>query len=461
MIKKFTLIALLISFLSTTVYSSDFKIAFLKDQALTDKWVTIKAFSGLEASDWLIIRGSGRIRIAYNTDETTPVWTEKAGTFDLSASNDGILVELTSAEIAGIKKNGIQLAKSGDAATITSIGYGSLTSGTELLTGDVTTDTGIGAFSCSVGDKLIATYILPTAEGSSVALVKNGGDWSALSGWPNYTWVNKSSTKTSFIIDITSDMQPELSTNGILLKTDGGKTKYTSLKLISANDLANTYILNTTQSTDDYISVANLPNTAIDVILNRNFAWGWNSICLPFDADVTAIDPSDATAYEFTAGSSTNITVTSITGTTMNAGVPYLVYVDKAGVTSATFSNVTVTETTPSSVGPFGSIALQGNYTAGFSMSGKFGVAYSETTSRWEIMRGGLDSKLPAFCAYFSTTMLSRGFGIETNDGTTGINTFEVNDIDEDGPIYNMMGQQIMAPRKGIYIKNGKKYIAK
>lgn len=223
---------------------------------------------------------------------------------------------------------------------------------------------------------------------------------------------------------------------------------------------ANTIVLE--PKLKSYIQLASIPSNAT-VKYNRTFSEGWNSICLPFDADVTAIDAS-ATAYEFTAGSSANITVTSITGTTMNAGVPYLVYVDKkGGVTSATFSNVTVTATTPLSVGPLGGLTLHGNYDAGFSMSGKYGVAYSQTNERWEIMTGTANSKLPAFCAYFDGTPIggSRGIGIEIGDGTTNINAFEVEEVEEAGPIYNLMGQQTTTPRKGIYIKNGKKYIAK
>ncbi len=44
---------------------------------------------------------------------------------------------------------------------------------------------------------------------------------------------------------------------------------------------------------------------------------------------------------------------------------------------------------------------------------------------------------------------------------TTGINDVIVNPFTEDGYIYNLKGQRVENPRKGIYIKNGKKFVVK
>ena len=95
-------------------------------------------------------------------------------------------------------------------------------------------------------------------------------------------------------------------------------------------------------------------------------------------------------------------------------------------------------------------------------MNGKFGLYYNGTTGKWEIRKGGSGSKLPAFCAYFEGTPSSaRGLEIEVGDGTTNIDAFENVEEEANGPVYNLMGIQTNAPQKGIYIKNGKKFIAK
>ena len=49
----------------------------------------------------------------------------------------------------------------------------------------------------------------------------------------------------------------------------------------------------------------------------------------------------------------------------------------------------------------------------------------------------------------------------ETKPKTTAIQSIQFNDSDADDAIYNLQGQRIAKPQKGIYIQNGKKYIAK
>ena len=51
----------------------------------------------------------------------------------------------------------------------------------------------------------------------------------------------------------------------------------------------------------------------------------------------------------------------------------------------------------------------------------------------------------------------ARGYGLET-DGTTGINKIDV-DNEDNSVIYDLRGQRVAAPTKGLYIKNNKKYI--
>ena len=43
---------------------------------------------------------------------------------------------------------------------------------------------------------------------------------------------------------------------------------------------------------------------------------------------------------------------------------------------------------------------------------------------------------------------------------TTGVKTIEIKD-DDDAAIYNLQGIRVAHPQKGIYVKNGKKYVIK
>lgn len=49
----------------------------------------------------------------------------------------------------------------------------------------------------------------------------------------------------------------------------------------------------------------------------------------------------------------------------------------------------------------------------------------------------------------------------ETKPKTTAIQSIQINESDADDAIYNLQGQRIAKPHKGIYIQNGRKFIAK
>lgn len=176
-----------------------------------------------------------------------------------------------------------------------------------------------------------------------------------------------------------------------------------------------------------------------------------------------AID-SNAELFEFTGGDATKIVVTKKSDGAMVAGTPYLVNMTSAKGDNTTFTGVTVSATTAGNTSAYGGLTFYGNYTVGMDMQNKYGVAYDSSASAWKIKKGASNSTLPAFCGYFTgspSNAPSRGFSIEVGDGTTGIDAMERVVEEDNGPTYNLMGQQTTTPRKGIYIKNGKKYIAK
>ena len=67
--------------------------------------------------------------------------------------------------------------------------------------------------------------------------------------------------------------------------------------------------------------------------------------------------------------------------------------------------------------------------------------------------------------AYFevaSGTVLSRSFSMVFEDGeTTGISASLMNSEKVNSEVYNLNGQRVMNPAKGLYIVNGRKDVIK
>ena len=73
---------------------------------------------------------------------------------------------------------------------------------------------------------------------------------------------------------------------------------------------------------------------------------------------------------------------------------------------------------------------------------------------------------IPAHKAYLVVAggpSTSRGFlGFDEDDNTTGIGLPEAVVIEGDGPVFDLSGRRVMGqPQKGIYVKNGKKFVIK
>ena len=96
-------------------------------------------------------------------------------------------------------------------------------------------------------------------------------------------------------------------------------------------------------------------------------------------------------------------------------------------------------------------VSPNAKYTLGQNSSGVVG------------MRSFTGTSIRAYCAYMDAPAASRSFyGLSFDDETTGINTVETENVKQkDAAFYNLNGQRVMSPRKGLYIVNGKKVIIK
>lgn len=193
-------------------------------------------------------------------------------------------------------------------------------------------------------------------------------------------------------------------------------------------------------------------NGQANVTLTRTLKVGWNTICLPFELtsdQVTTCFGSGAKVYEYTSSDASAVTVTQVSE--MTAGKPYLLKMDETK-NSITFTGVNVTATTPDA-----STVFKGNFTAAMNMQDKYGVTSNV------IKKGASGATLKAFAGYFDFGSGAPAF-FDINDGqATGISTIDLDTkhADDTECFYNLAGQRVNQPARGIFVKNGKKYIIK
>ena len=195
--------------------------------------------------------------------------------------------------------------------------------------------------------------------------------------------------------------------------------------------------------------------TYATVTLNRTFKAGWNSVCLPFAVSgVTTFFGDNASAYAFTAYSEGELTFNKVT--TLEAGKPYLVYVE-TGFDTKELTNVEITATEPVDV--TNTVAFKGTYApvAAGSLEGKYVVSNTDA----KIMKATASTTMKGFRAYFENPTGAR-LSIVLNDDVQGIRTIMAADELAPEGVYNLSGQKVEQLKKGgLYIINGKKVVRK
>lgn len=197
------------------------------------------------------------------------------------------------------------------------------------------------------------------------------------------------------------------------------------------------------------------------VMLQRTFAAGWNTICLPFAvADNTAIETlfgSGTKVFNFKNYANSMIDFEAVTS--MTAATPYLIYVPAAITEPIRVNNVTISNlnTTAGTVW-HNSITFHGSYApvAAGGLTGKYGV-----TTTNQLAKGNTNTTMKGFRAYFEGNLANARIFIF--DEATGISrVYQAADLfDDDDRVYNMKGQQVENAKKGVYIVNGRKVVIK
>ncbi len=214
-------------------------------------------------------------------------------------------------------------------------------------------------------------------------------------------------------------------------------------------------------------------NIRVKRIINAN---EWSTICLPFEmseAQVKEAFGDDVKLGDFTGydvkdeGETITVNFTDVTPTSIEANHPYIIKVS-APVTEFTVDGVDIdpqdaeinkgTSRKPK--------AFIGNYVAGTEVEN--GCLFLNNNKFWYSVG---TTKIKAFRAYFNffdllpdfeenyaeAPAITFGFN---NGGVTGIESVS-NGLSTSDSYYNLNGQRVETPRKGLYILNNKKVVVK
>lgn len=209
-----------------------------------------------------------------------------------------------------------------------------------------------------------------------------------------------------------------------------------------------------------------------DVTLNRTLTTHWNSIVLPFAVSKEQIaaqfgEGTVVAAYKDATVGETSTTLNFEVVEEMQANVPYLIKPAQAGNTY-TFQGVAIKAADNLEVGE-GEIKFVGNYENGKQLAeGNYFI----DANRNKFYSANGTETMKAFRAIFVSTAAAPAkamfFSIRGNSGeTTGIEdvktlagkTFDVYSID--GMLVRKNATNLNSLAKGVYVVNGKKYIAK
>jgi len=185
-------------------------------------------------------------------------------------------------------------------------------------------------------------------------------------------------------------------------------------------------------------------------------ASGYASYCSPFALDLTPTE--DYAAYAVTATSGASVTFSKIEGA-VPAETPFILYGKEMGGEGVCLP-ITTGETT----------AVSGNMLQGTLTETAITTVNGDYTN-FGLSNGAFvkisDGTLPANKAYLpvlTTNVPSNArLSIIFEDETTGVNEeFRMkNEEFASAPVYNLNGQRVAQPTKGLYIVNGRKAVVR
>ena len=220
--------------------------------------------------------------------------------------------------------------------------------------------------------------------------------------------------------------------------------------------------------TDDFIA-ADMAGDYAAVKLNRSFNEGWGTVVLPFDvsyAQVLQKFGEGTKLFTLTGYNEGTLSFNKNIAGNIVAGTPYLINLPAAiAQGELVFENVTITDAVNNQ--EVNGAQFKGNYDAGMSMDGKYGI-----TPQGKLAKGTESSTMKAFRAYIELPGDVSGVRIMISGETTGIDyVLSSDELNAGNAIYNLQGQRVEKAAKGFYIirqgdgrlqgKSGKKVFKK
>ena len=191
-----------------------------------------------------------------------------------------------------------------------------------------------------------------------------------------------------------------------------------------------------------------------NVTVNHRFVAGWNTICLPFEVNVSDI-AEGAEAYSFDAFDAETKELTFNRVTTLDATTPYVIYVPQA-IEKLEFKKQalnTIYANAGSSI--HGGVSFQGTYIAVGSdmLAGCYGL-----TASGKIMKASATATMNGLRGYFKGVPAGARATFVA-DGTQGIRTISIDTTAPEGT-YDLQGRRVEQLSRGdLYIINGKKVV--
>ena len=224
-----------------------------------------------------------------------------------------------------------------------------------------------------------------------------------------------------------------------------------NVKIIKLGDLT----LNETIDSSEPIEANN--GTVCEVHTNRTLTGGiWNTMCLPFNVTKSRL--------ESVLGANQNIQLRTYTGyankvmtfdpaTEVAAGTPFLIKLNTTVVNPA-FTNVTIVNTPAQSVthngvsfvGTYGPVDLKTDGTELFITKSKNTLSVPAAASK----------RMYGMRAFIRVTGSSDPARIVVGDDETTDLSTAIMAEEQDKKVYDLNGQQVMHPKRGLYIVNNK-----
>lgn len=183
--------------------------------------------------------------------------------------------------------------------------------------------------------------------------------------------------------------------------------------------------------------------------LNKDY---WNTFVVPFD-----IPNMNASIFEYTGSDGNTMHFTATTS--IEAGTPYLIKPKEGNIIDQTYSDVTLTAQSAKSV-DYGDYKFVATYSPVTLATDKTEL-FLTTDGKLAYPASASEATMKGMRAYFQVPASANVALFVDGEGTiTGIEEVENGKLKvESSEVYNLNGQRVTQPRKGLFIVNGKKLI--